>query len=415
MKTIYSLGRSPQYKLSCVKYNYLLKEKDNKINNLKTLSKKEIDLNDYKIDEIKNMDEEEKKEIVDQMLDQLYPKRGIKRCMQINNKNKIILRNILKDFRESLTKIENKTEKEINKQDSVNKKINGRNKYNNSIESAINHNASESKSYNNTKTLNNSKDKFNKTKYFSEQNRYKIGNLSHKFFNYNYPISHEENTEHFSQFLNKKYLHSKENTISKSIDIYKNKYNKILKITNSTLNTDSNSNKKRNIGVQLGTMSNKRNKNIFQKKYLGNIFGDTIEKIKRKKGETQDNELNIIYSETREQFYRKYEKYRKNENLKGLGLANINYPPKLKFKELDKKIGEIKKKVINVKSIVDNTFPKVLAYMTWTKKEYENSIKKNGFNTPYKERLNMMQKHQKYITLYLSTPIEIINKNKNNV
>ena len=415
MKTIYSLGRSPQYKLCCVKYNYLLKEKDNKINNLKTLPKKEIDLNDYKIDEIKNMDEEEKKEIVDQMLDQLYPKRGIKRCMQINNKNKIILRNILKDFRESLTKIENKTEKEINKQDSVNKKINGRNKYNNSIESAINNNTSESKSYNNTKTFNNSKDKFNKTKYFSEQNRYKIGNLSHKFFNYNYPISHEENTEHFSQFLNKKYLHSKENIISKSIDIYKNKYNKILKITNSTLNTDSNSNKKRNIGVQLGTMSNKRNKNIFQKKYLGNIFGDTIEKIKRKKGETQDNELNIIYSETREQFYRKYEKYRKNENLKGLGLANINYPPKLKFKELDKKIGEIKKKVINVKSIVDNTFPKVLAFMTWTKKEYENSIKKNGFNTPYKERLNMMQKHQKYITLYLSTPIEIINKNKNNI
>ena len=99
-----------------------------------------------------------------------------------------------------------------------------------------------------------------------------------------------------------------------------------------------------------------------------NIFGDTIEKIKRKKLETQDNELNLIYSENKEQFDRKYDKYRKQENLKGLGLANINYPPKIKFKDLEKQIGIIKRKVINVKTIVDDTFPKVLAYLTWEKK-----------------------------------------------
>ena len=51
--------------------------------------------------------------------------------------------------------------------------------------------------------------------------------------------------------------------------------------------------------------------------------------------------------------------------------------------------------------------------MTWSKKEYENSLKKKGFNTPYKERLNMMRKHQKYINLYLSSPIEIISRNSN--
>jgi hypothetical protein len=45
------------------------------------------------------MDEEEKKEIVDQMLDQMYPNRGIKRCMQIKPKNKIQLRNLLKGFK----------------------------------------------------------------------------------------------------------------------------------------------------------------------------------------------------------------------------------------------------------------------------------------------------------------------------
>lgn len=199
-----------------------------------------------------------------------------------------------------------------------------------------------------------------------------------------------------------------------SIDSYSNKNNKSLKIRNHTLNSCSTSNNKRSIGIQLTTMNNKNTKNIYQRKYLANIFGDSIEKQKRKKGETQDNELNLIYSETKEQFYLKYDKYRKNENLKGLGLANINCPPKIKFKELNIKIGEIKKKVINVKSIVDNTFPKVLAYMTWTKKEYENNLKKKGYDTPYKEKLNMMKKHQKYINLYLSSPIEIISRNNKN-
>ena len=164
----------------------------------------------------------------------------------------------------------------------------------------------------------------------------------------------------------------------------------------------------------MGT-PHKKHKDNFEKKYLGNIFGDTIEKMKRKKLETQDNELNLIYSETKEQFNRKYDKYRKKENLKGLGLANINNPPKIKFKHLNKKIGEIKKKVINVKSIVDDTFPKILAYLTWAKKDYENSLKKKGFDTPYKERLNMLEKHQKYINLYLSNPIEILSERKKNL
>ena len=421
MKTIYCLGKSPQFKFPCIKYNYLLKEKDNQIKNLMTLPKNEIEFNDYEMNEIENMDEEEKKEIVDQMLDQMYPNRGIKRCMQIKPKNKIQLRNLLKGFKQSLGAKKNKIkiEFEINKQNSVNKNENERYKSTNTNNSKINNYTNESQSINNnTKTLNNSNRKYNKSRYLSEPSRNKFGNLSHKLFNYNYPISHEENSEHFSQFLNEKYLNTKENIISNSIDAYKSKNNTNLKMAYKTLNSFSNSNKKRSIGVQFSKMNNnnnKINKNLFQKRYLANIFGDTLEKLKRKKGETQDNELNIIYSETRDQFYRKYDKYRKNENLKGLGLTNINYPPKLKFKELDKKITEIKKKVINVKSIVDNTFPKVLAYLTWTKKEYENSLKKKGFDTPYKERLNMLEKHQKYINLYLSSPIEIVSRNKKNL
>ena len=118
MKTIYCLSKSPQFKFPCIKYNYLLKGKDNISNNLMTLPKNDIDFNEYEMDEIKNMDEEEKKEIVDQMLDKIYPKRGINRCMQIKPKNKIHLRNILKGFKQSLDDKKNKIkiEFENNKQ-----------------------------------------------------------------------------------------------------------------------------------------------------------------------------------------------------------------------------------------------------------------------------------------------------------
>ena len=201
----------------------------------------------------------------------------------------------------------------------------------------------------------------------------------------------------------------------KSINSYKTSFNKGIKISKSSIKTNSYKNQKRSIGIQLNSIKNNKDKNVFHKKYLGNIFGDSIEKTKRKKWENQENELNIIYSENKEIFYRKYDKYRKNENLKGLGLTNINYPPKMKFKELNSKITEIKNKVVNVKSIVDNTFPKILAYLTWTKNEYDNYFKKKEFNSPYKEKLNMMKKHEKYINLYLSSTIEIHSRNKNHL
>lgn len=417
MKTIYSLGRCPQFKLPCVKYNYLISESDNKINNFKTITKNNIDFNDYDIDDVKNMDEEEKKEIVNQMIDQIHPKYGIKRCMKVNKIKKFALRKYLKDMKKCFSYSKNKTE--LNKQSSVNKNRNN----NNSNNSKLNQETKKDRKNNinnDKRTLENDIVSSKHNNYFSEPSRnkeriYKI-NFSKKSFNYNYPISHEENSEHFSQFLNKKYFYTNENILPNSIDAYKNKNNKSLKLANSSLNTISYSTKKRNIGTQMGTSQHKeKDKSIFPRKYLGNIFGDTIEKQKRKKGETQENELNIIYSETMDQFYRKYDKYRKNENLKGLGLTNINYPPNVKFLNLNKKINSIKKKVVNVKSIVDCTFPKVLAYLTWTKNEYVNSMRKKGYKTPYKQKLNMMEKYQKYIDLYLSSSIEIISRNKNNL
>ena len=420
MKTIYSLGRCPQFKLPCVKYNYLIKENNNRFNSFKTLSKNNFQINDYGIDDVKNMDEDEKKEIVNQMIDQTCHRNGIKRCMKVKTIKKFPLKKYLKNLKKCLSY--NKNNIEVNNLNSV-KKFNFNDNYEISNSNNTNHiiESQNEKKNNEQKTLKQEKDSSKNNRYYSEPNRnkdkiYKI-NFSKKAFNYNYPISHEENSNCFSQLLTNKNLYTNENKLSNSIETCnnnKNKYNKNLKLSDNSLNTLSYSNKKRNIGIQIGANQPKET-NIFQRKYLANIFGDTIEKQKRKKAETQENELNMLYSESMAQFYRQYDKYRKNENLRGLGLTNINFPPNIKFKNLDKKINLIKEKIVKVKSIVDTAFPKVLAYLTWTKNEYENSLKKKGYKSPYKQKLNKLEKYQKYIYLYLSSSIKIRSRNKNNL
>ena len=415
MKTIYSLGRCPQFKLPCVKYNFLIKESNNRFNSFKTLSKNNFEINDYEIDDVKNMDEDEKKEIVNQMIDRIYNRNGIKRCMKVKHVKKFPLKKYLKNLKKCFSYNKNKIE--VNNLYSVNKynikdnyEISNSNYTNRLMESQ------NEKKNNEQKTLTQEKESSKNNKYYTVPNKnkdkiYKI-NFSKRAFNY--PISHEENVNCFSQLLTNKNLNTNENKLSNSIETYNNKNNKSLKLLNNSLNTISYSNKKRNIGIQIGSEKQKE-KNIFPRKYLANIFGDTIEKQKRKKAETQDNELNMIYSESMAQFYRQYDKYRKNENLRGLGLTNINFPPNIKFQNLNKKINLIKEKVVKVKSIVDTTFPKVLAYLTWTKNEYENGLKKKGYKSPYKQKLNKLEKYQKYINLYLSSSIKIRSRNKDNL
>ena len=415
MKTIYSLGRCPQFKLPCVKYNFLLKESNNRFNSFKTLSKNNFEINDYEIDDVKNMDEDEKKEIVNQMIDRIYNRNGIKRCMKVKHVKKFPLKKYLKNLKKCFSYNKNKIE--VNNLYSVNKynikdnyEISNSNYTNRLMESQ------NEKKNNEQKTLTQEKESSKNNKYYTMPNKnkdkiYKI-NFSKRAFNY--PISHEENVNCFSQLLTNKNLNTNENKLSNSIETYNNKNNKSLKLLNNSLNTISYPNKKRNIGIQIGSEKPKE-KNIFPRKYLANIFGDTIEKQKRKKAETQDNELNMIYSESMAQFYRQYDKYRKNENLRGLGLTNINFPPNIKFQNLNKKINLIKEKVVKVKSIVDTTFPKVLAYLTWTKNEYENGLKKKGYKSPYKQKLNKLEKYQKYINLYLSSSIKIRSRNKDNL
>ena len=418
MKTIYSLGRCPQFKLPCVKYNYLIKESNIKTKRFKSLPKNKFEINNYEIEDVKNMDEDEKKEIVNQMIDKVNHKSGIKRCMKVNHINKFVLKKYLKNLKKCFSYKKNKIE--INNPYIVNKILsNNNNDIGNSNNSKqVNESKNEMKSILNKdqKIIEQEKVSSKNNKCYTEHSRNKEKiydiNFSQTSFNYNYPISHDENSFYFSQFLSSRY--SKENKLSNSIDTYNNKINnKSRKLSNNSLYTISYSKKKRNIGIQSETNQPKEN-GIFQRKYLGNIFGDSIEKLKRKKGETQDNELNMIYSESMAQFYRQYDKYRKNENLRGLGLTNINCPPNIKFQNLNKKINVIKDKVVKVKSIVDTTFPKVLAYLSWAKNDYVNSLRKKVYKSPYAQKINSIEKYQKYINSYLSSSIEIMSKNKHN-
>ena len=114
MKTIYCLGRSPQFKLPCVKYKYLIRNDESHTYNSIKIPKNDSKINDYGIDEIKNMDLEEKKELAEQMLDHIYPSRAINRCMKINNKNKIKIKKYLKDLKHSYLERNNRNKKEIN-------------------------------------------------------------------------------------------------------------------------------------------------------------------------------------------------------------------------------------------------------------------------------------------------------------
>jgi hypothetical protein len=193
------------------------------------------------------------------------------------------------------------------------------------------------------------------------------------------------------------YLHNKKNSIEE---------NSIKSIKNNNTNSNKlNKTSYKKIHIQLESPNINSNKidktNSIEKIKL------EIKKRKRKSGRSKTNKLNILYSETEDQFYVKYEKYRKSKFLKGLCLTNIDSSPKIKFNKLDKKIDLIKNKVDVLKSIADKTFPKVLANITSIKTEFDNNIRKRKYDKPYIEKLNKIIKEQNNMNSYLSKPIEI--------
>ena len=409
MKTLYCLGGAPQFRLPCLKYGFLIKEKDNKYKNI-TPKNNTISKDFYNVEEI------EKETIVDQWIDQIYPLRSIKRCVQINPTMKLNMRKFYKHLRQYLSIKANKSTTNIKKEEKEENNLNNDDERSKAPD--IN-NIHEGKKLKNLKFIfdrnkNNYKDslynisdynnKYNKTNnYFRKEENSKIkiqkqkdSNISLskpkttkvQLFNYNYPISNESGSLDLCQSLISKQktklsttqflsLSNNNNSLSNNSNsriIFNSKYlnnienNKItIEVSKSDINRNTNTNiktvnKLNNINSLVNiNKTDKKKKTHFKLKkfnYISSIE-NVINKRKRLRKLAQINKLNILYSENEEQFYRKYDKHVKNKFLNGLCLTHINSSPKVILNDLEQKIKNIKSKVGEVKSIIDKTFPRV--------------------------------------------------------
>ena len=434
MKTLYCLGVSPQFRVPCIKYSFIMKENENKIRNY-------LPKGNHIIKDFYNFEKKQNEKLVDQWIDQLYPVRAIKRCFEINPSIKQGMRIFYRHLRESLSDGKSKTFDKINKnennilENNINI-LNDNNKIKNLkyIFDSNNFNRKESINKENKKNNFYIKNEDNKIQIQEIQSKNISNNtqtsLVRKLYNYNYPIVNELYTLDLCHSLISKNK-TKRNTQllstsnNNNISLSNNSNSRIILNSqflnnfdskNITTNSKSEIKKSKNITKEINNkLIIKMYKTKNKKFKSSNSIDNLIKRKTKSRKETQQNKLNIIYSENEEQFYRKYDKYRKNKFLNGLCLTHINSSPKVILNQLNEKINLIKNKVGVVKSIVDKTFPKVLADISLTKKEYKNSQGKEGYNSPYKEKLNTIKKHQKYMDLYFSRPFKIISRNSKDI
>ena len=450
MKTLYCLGAAPQFRVPCIKYGFIIKEKENQVKNYVTKSNS-MNKNFY------DNEKKEKENIIEKWTENFYPNKSIKRCVQINPSIKSQMRQFYRNLKDSLSIERSKASNKIKKKEnSIDNNTSENNKSPN-----INDNNKENKlrnlkfifdrnNYKYTGSINESiyNKKYNKTNNFfkkeenilvqtqfpvkQSRNYRKLSNndLTGKFANYNYPIQNESTSQDFCQSLMSKYK-TKLSTQIVSMTNNNNNNNSITNTSNSriifnskflnnfennkTINTDSKSEikKTKNLVNEIINTSDKKKKTNKQKikKFKFNSIENVAQKRRRAREHAQ-NKLNILYSETEEHFYRIYDKHRKKKFLNGLGLTHVNCSPKDLLNELNEKISSIKTKVGVVKSIVDKTFPRILADISETKKEMMSSQRKEGYNSPSIEKLNNIKKHKENMDIYFSTPVEIINRNK---
>ena len=447
MKTLYCLGAAPQFRVPCIKYGFIIKENENQVKNYVTKSNS-INKNFY--DNEKN----EKENIIEKQIEKIYPNKSIKRCLQINPTIKLQMRQFYRHLKEYLSIERSKTSNKIKK----NEKSIDNNKSENNKSPIINDNDKENKlqnlkfifdrnNYKYAGSINESiyNKKFNKTNnYFKKEENFLVQtrfpikqsrnyrkinhyDLSGKLVNYNYPIQNESTSQDFCQSLMSKYktklstqIFSMSNNNNNSITntsnsriIFNSKFLNNFE-NNKTINEISKSETKKNKNIvnELNNTSyKKKNSKLRIKKFKFNSIENVIKK-RRKAREQAQNKLNILYSETEEHFYRMYDKHRKKKFLNGLCLTHLNCSPKEVLNELNEKISSIKTKVGVVKSIVDKTFPRILADIAETKKEVTNIQRKKGYNSPYIDRLNKIKKHQQNMDIYFTSPVEIINRNR---
>lgn len=436
MKTIYCLGGAPQFRLPCVKYNFLKKERKNYFKNINILATK---------------NEKES------MIHQIYPAKKVKKNLLINSIIKSGINKFCNNLSESLSLKKSNIKINNNKNNNENTKI-----YKslniihvNDENNPKNIKLSIDKSNFNIHTINTySKKGNNNNKYFSNEDelndisiKKKIKNrrnkknitqtdLSIKLNNYNYPIPKNSDSLDLFQILISK--HKKGEKVNKNLlSISDNNNNLLHNNSNKTINYNKNfisySYNKNNIKKNLKKKNFKLNKAYQKIKIKKDNLESTIDNSnikglhlftelrsiysnnrKRRDAIIQHNELNIIYSENEDQFYRKYDAHRKNKFLNGLALTHLNCSPKIVLDNLNKKIDIIKNKVAMVKYISSKAFPRVLADITHSKKLFENGQKKKIYYTPYNEKLNKIKKEQKEKDYYFSIPVEIINDNLKN-
>jgi hypothetical protein len=431
MKTLYCLGGAPQFRLPCIRYHYLIKKREKK--NISLFPKKNLIIKDFY--NMNTSEENKKEKLVDEWIDQIYPMRSIKRCLEINPTIKIKMRKFYRTLRESLSVDKNKTKTKINEKDNKNDdnendkalitNDNKDNNNNNNNDKENNYKCTFNKNNNsNCETITNYNNKVMKkegnSKIQTRNNRntpkkIQTDNSSLKLCNYNYPISNESDvfrTLISSKNKAKKNLHLLLcNNYNNNINDYNNsKFIYNIKYLNDYYKKNKNG---KNIFNEFSQTSYKTNPKRSKKIKKNNSIDIIIRKRRKRRNHNQQNKLNIIYSENEDQFYRKYDKYRKNKFLNGLCLTHVNCSPKVLLKELDEKINLIKNKVGIVKSIVDKTFPKVLANISMTKKEFQRNQGKEGYNSPYIEKLNKIKKEQNNLDLYFSIPVEVLSRNRN--
>ena len=447
MKTLYCLGAAPQFRVPCIKYGFIINEKENEVKNYVTKSNS---INKKFYDNEKG----EKESIIDKWMENYNPNKSIKKCLQINPNIKLQMRQFYRHLKESLSIERNKTSNNIKNNENGIEKSNSEN----NKSPYINYNNDGNKlrnlkfifdrnNYKFTGSINENiyNKKYNKTNnYFKKQENILIqtqapikhsrnyrkisqNDLSVKFVNYNYPIQNESISQDFCQSLMSKY---KAKLSTQIFSVSNNNNNSITNTSNSriifnskflnnfennrTINENSKSEIKKNknfVNELNNTSYKKKNNKLKIKKFKFNSIDNVIKK-RRKAREHAQNKLNILYSENEEHFYRKYDKHRKKKFLNGLCLTHVNCSPKEVLNQLNEKISSIKTKVGVVKSIVDKTFPRILADISETKKEVMKSQRKEGYNSPYIERLNKIKKAQQNMDIYFTSPVEIINKNR---
>ena len=319
MKTLYCLGAAPQFRVPCIKYGFIINEKENEVKNYVTKSNS---INKKFYDNEKG----EKESIIDKWMENYYPNKSIKKCLQINPNIKLQMRQFYRHLKESLSIERNKTSNNIKNNENGIEKSNSEN----NKSPYINYNNDGNKlrnlkfifdrnNYKFTGSINETiyNKKYNKTNnYFKKQENILIqtqapikhsrnyrkisqNDLSVKFVNYNYPIQNESISQDFGQSLMSKY---KAKLSTQIFSVSNNNNNSITNTSNSriifnskflnnfennrTINENSKSEIKKNknfVNELNNTSYKKKNNKLKIKKFKFNSIDNVIKKKKKSK------------------------------------------------------------------------------------------------------------------------------------